>query len=220
MSKNCVHNSWVELFQVEDLHEVMLRSEEFFAPKKSIKERLKELADEITNREAIPHGTSKVEKIEPEDDAEESEDSDEKEETIPGLNLDKVVEQLAKESGIDISALNVEGKSKRKLSETERPVEGIHPESKDIKKQSDISNAEGLTPEELRKLKRKEKKKQRAKEKKKKEWYNPKIQSAIYVQGLPKDVTREEILTFFNRAGILRLDAETGTSSLPRPRKV
>jgi hypothetical protein len=188
----------------------MLRSEEFFAPKKSKKERLKELAEEFKNRDEEHKGPSNVQKIEPEVEANESEESEEQEQAIPGLNLDKVVEQLAKESGIDISTLNLEEKTKRKLSSGKPDVEGLQPESKDIKKQSDISNPEGLTPEELRKLKRKEKKKQRAKEKKKKEWYNPKIQAAVYVQGLPTDVTREELLTFFSRAGVLRLELETG----------
>jgi RNA recognition motif-containing protein len=205
------------------MHEVMVRSEEFFAPVKSKKERLKELADEVKKRNDSSSVNPQPEKIEAEDELKEldssKEDSEEQLETIPGLNIDKVVEQLAKESGIDIQELNLEKKQNRKQSINTKDVEGIQPDSKDIKKQSDIANPEGISAEELRKLKRKEKKKQRAKEKKKKEWYTPKISSSIYVQGLPKDVTRAEVVEFFGRAGVFRLDHETGKLSLKQAKK-
>ena len=50
----------------------------------------------------------------------------------------------------------------------------------------------------------------KAKEKKKQKWYNSRINSCVYIQGLPKDITRQEVVDFFGRAGILRLDPETG----------
>lgn len=188
----------------------MVRTEEFFTGKKDKKDRLRELADEVRNRNDGTKAPAQAEKIEPEEALEKPEPEGSEEE-IPGLNLDKYVEQLAKETGIDISTLNLEDKPKAKPTRDEEGVEGLQPHSKDIKKQSDIANTEGLTPEELRKLKRKEKKKQRAKEKKKRAWYTPKIQSSIYVQGLPKDITRAEIIEFFGRAGVFRLDIETGS---------
>jgi HIV Tat-specific factor 1 len=68
-------------------------------------------------------------------------------------------------------------------------------------------------------MERNRKKKQRLKEKKKQKWYNSKIQSSIYIQGLPKDITRNEVIEFFSRAGVLRLDHETGISNISQGRK-
>jgi len=48
------------------------------------------------------------------------------------------------------------------------------------------------------------------KEKKKQKWYHAKRNSNIYVNGLPKDVSLDEIKKFFTRAGVIRFDIETG----------
>ena len=53
------------------------------------------------------------------------------------------------------------------------------------------------------------KKTQKQKEKKKKEWYKSKINTYIYVKGLPEDVSLEEIETFFSKAGVFRLEKKT-----------
>jgi len=51
-------------------------------------------------------------------------------------------------------------------------------------------------------------KKQR--EKKKNQWYTPKINSNIYVSGLPPDITQERLQEFFGRAGVIRIDKFSG----------
>lgn len=68
-------------------------------------------------------------------------------------------------------------------------------------------------------MERNRKKKQKLKEKKKQKWYNSKIQSSIYIQGLPKDITRNEVVEFFSRAGVLRLDHDTGMSVMMQARR-
>jgi HIV Tat-specific factor 1 len=62
-----------------------------------------------------------------------------------------------------------------------------------------------LKQAELKKEKRK-----RYKENKKKKWYNCKMNTSVYVSGLPQDITIEEIDAHFTRCGIIRLDPHTG----------
>ena len=75
------------------------------------------------------------------------------------------------------------------------------------------------------------KKTKKAAEKKKKTWYEPRINSNIYVKGekiqnfqelwinlclcnfslgLPEDITMEELKEFFGKAGVLRFDSKSG----------
>ena len=75
--------------------------------------------------------------------------------------------------------------------------------AKDILSQK---NKEPIPADKLRKITKKKKRK----EKQKAKWYTPKINTNVYVQGLPKDMTRQEIIDFFTKAGVLRLDPETG----------
>jgi len=44
----------------------------------------------------------------------------------------------------------------------------------------------------------------------KKKWYKPKINTNIYATGLPQDIKEEEVVEFFSKAGIIRLDFYTG----------
>lgn len=67
-----------------------------------------------------------------------------------------------------------------------------------------------VSEEELKKLEKLKKKTKKAAEKKKKTWYEPKINSNVYVKGLPEDITMEELKEFFTKAGVLRFDAKTG----------
>ena len=53
-------------------------------------------------------------------------------------------------------------------------------------------------------------KNERRKEKKKTLWHEPKINSSIYVKGLPEDITIEEMKEFFGKAGIIKIDPLTG----------
>lgn len=53
-------------------------------------------------------------------------------------------------------------------------------------------------------------KKIKKKEKKKKNWYQSKINSSVYVQGLPDSITVSQIKDFFTKCGVLRIDPSTG----------
>ncbi|CAI2368039.1 unnamed protein product [Moneuplotes crassus] len=74
-------------------------------------------------------------------------------------------------------------------------------------------NDEDLTEEQKQlkyKLLRKEKKKRYRKNKSKKKWYKAKINSNIYIGGLPQDITAEEIENHFSKCGAIRIDPNTG----------
>ncbi|CAD8080867.1 unnamed protein product [Paramecium sonneborni] len=60
-----------------------------------------------------------------------------------------------------------------------------------------------------KKIEKNRKKSQKEKEKKKNQWYTPKINTNVYVEGLPKDITIEEMKIFFSKAGIIRINPET-----------
>eukprot|EP00347_Sterkiella_histriomuscorum_P022714 403337435 len=65
--------------------------------------------------------------------------------------------------------------------------------------------AEELKAKELKKLKKK-----RYLENKKRKWYQTKVNTFIYIQGLPNDVTHEDLKEYFVRCGVIRLDPNTG----------
>ena len=65
--------------------------------------------------------------------------------------------------------------------------------------------AEELKAKELKKLKKK-----RYLENKKRKWYQTKVNTFIYIQGLPNDITHDELKEFFARCGVIRLDPNTG----------
>lgn len=201
----------------------MVRAEEFFAPKKSKQERLKELAVDAAKKNAENEGQRGDKKIEAEAenmDPIESEDGSEKDaDDIPGFDLDRVVEQLAKETGVDMAMIDENRARSRRESLAGQEIDQLHPNSKDIKKEGDTAATANLSAEELRKQRRKEKKKQRDKEKRKKAWYVSRINSCVYVQGLPKDITRQELIDFFEKAGVIRVDPETGSLLLREAKK-
>jgi HIV Tat-specific factor 1 len=60
------------------------------------------------------------------------------------------------------------------------------------------------------KLIKKEKKKRYRKNKNKMKWYKWKINSNIYITGLPNDVTPEELEEHFSKWGAIRIDPQTG----------
>mmetsp|Transcript_809 Transcript_809/g.1744 ORF Transcript_809/g.1744 Transcript_809/m.1744 type:complete len:201 (+) Transcript_809:67-669(+) len=65
--------------------------------------------------------------------------------------------------------------------------------------------------------KRKEHKKNHQKKQRdrlKSQWYNPRINTNLYINGLPPDVSTEELLQFASKAGIVRLDKFTGEPKL------
>lgn len=72
----------------------------------------------------------------------------------------------------------------------------------------------GLTEEQKLLKQKKRKKNQKLRERRKKKWYKPKKNSSVYITNLPKDVTKEEILEFFKKAGSIRLDFTTGEEKI------
>ena len=66
-------------------------------------------------------------------------------------------------------------------------------------------SAEELKLKELKRLKKK-----RYMENKKRKWYQTKVNNYIYIQGLPNDITEQELKEYFIRCGVLRLDPFTG----------
>ena len=62
---------------------------------------------------------------------------------------------------------------------------------------------------ELRKQKRK-----RNAENRKKKWFNQKVNTYIYIQGLSGDTTVEELSDYFKKCGMIKLDPNTGESSI------
>lgn len=71
-----------------------------------------------------------------------------------------------------------------------------------------------LTEEQLAKREKNKKKAKKQAEKKKEKWYNAKINTFIYISGLPLDVTEEELKEFVSKAGVLRIDLNTGKEKI------
>jgi HIV Tat-specific factor 1 len=67
-----------------------------------------------------------------------------------------------------------------------------------------------LPEEEIKILEKRKKKTEKRKEKKKHQWYSSKINSNVYVNYLPIDITEKEIIEFFSRCGFIRKDPRTG----------
>lgn len=60
-----------------------------------------------------------------------------------------------------------------------------------------------------KKLERNRKKAEKDRQKKRKLWYTPRINTNIYIKGLPEDITEEEMAEFFGKAGIIRINQQT-----------
>ncbi|CAG9311006.1 unnamed protein product [Blepharisma stoltei] len=67
-----------------------------------------------------------------------------------------------------------------------------------------------LSEEEKKILGQKKAKRKRQQQKKKSKWYEPKVNTNLYVSGLPTDITVEKIIELFSKAGAIRLDKFTG----------
>ena len=63
-----------------------------------------------------------------------------------------------------------------------------------------------LTEEEIKKREQKKQKRKRAAQKKKGKWFAARMNTFIYVNGLPLDITEEELKEFFAKCGVIRLD--------------
>lgn len=71
-----------------------------------------------------------------------------------------------------------------------------------------------LTDEQIKILEKKKKKIDKLKDKKKEKWYAPKVNSNIYVNGLPKDITEFELMEYFSRCGFIRKDPKTNQNKV------
>lgn len=71
-----------------------------------------------------------------------------------------------------------------------------------------------MTAEEIKAKEFKRLKKKRYLENKKRKWYQTKVNTFIYIQGLPLDVTHDELKEYFVRCGVIRLDPNTGKEQI------
>ncbi len=67
-----------------------------------------------------------------------------------------------------------------------------------------------MTAEELKQKELKKLKKKRYMENKKRKWFQSKNNTYIYIEGLPNEVTAEELRQYFVRCGVIGLDPNTG----------
>jgi HIV Tat-specific factor 1 len=108
-----------------------------------------------------------------------------------------VVSQIPEKENEDLTPKEFLG---RKTDKDENQTEIRHEQETSIPK----------TEDELKKIAKRKKKCQKLKEKKRQQWYLPKVNSNVYVKGLPKDVTENELFTYFSRCGFIRKDERTG----------
>jgi len=78
------------------------------------------------------------------------------------------------------------------------------------RKFEDISQDVILQEEDIKILEKKKKKTDKRKEKKKHQWYSSKINSNVYVNYLPPDITEKDLIEYFSRCGFIRKDPRTG----------
>lgn len=67
-----------------------------------------------------------------------------------------------------------------------------------------------LTEEELKRKEARKLKRKRAQQNKKKKWYEARNNTFVYASGLPADVTEDEVVDFFMKCGVLKIDPATG----------
>ncbi|CAD8172982.1 unnamed protein product [Paramecium octaurelia] len=107
--------------------------------------------------------------------------------------------------GKDIKAEEQQGQQIQQQDEKEKDEE--------VEDQEDDESFQQLNDEQRmeilkKKIEKNRKKSQKEKEKKKNQWYTPKINTNVYVEGLPQDITVEEMKVFFSKAGIIRINPE------------
>lgn len=71
-----------------------------------------------------------------------------------------------------------------------------------------------LTEEQLKMLEKKKKKIDKQRDKKKEKWYAPKLNSNIYITGLPKEITEYDIAEYFCKCGFIRKDPKTNNNKI------
>ena len=104
------------------------------------------------------------------------------------------------------------------LSQAEKPSEeqinklkALMPEKtekEDEEKKADeeVKDELPLTEDEIKKQEKKKLKRKRAAQKKKGKWFAAKMNTFVYVNGLPLDITEDELKEFFTKCGVIRLD--------------
>lgn len=160
---------------------------------KSIKPKKSKKDEKEEKKEAEVKGNSPTpEKIE-----EESEEQEDKS-PVSRKDLKKITKEATKE----------ETKGKRLTTEELVDIKlnkKIKKEANEILKNKDL----GLDAKAKLEKEKKRKKNKKQKERKKKKWYKARMNTSVYIQGLPKDVKKEEIKEMFSRCGVIRLDPVT-----------
>ena len=75
-----------------------------------------------------------------------------------------------------------------------------------IKEDAPATEVKPLSEEELKKREQKKLKRKRAAQNKKKKWFDARQNTFVYAQGLPKDITEDELMEFFKKCGVLKID--------------
>mmetsp|Transcript_45279 Transcript_45279/g.73742 ORF Transcript_45279/g.73742 Transcript_45279/m.73742 type:complete len:511 (-) Transcript_45279:181-1713(-) len=125
-------------------------------------------------------------------------------------SMDAKKAKLSKEPAND--AKKAKSSKEAKLSEGQsndaektKPTEGASVTSEPSKAPQD-ANSTMSVQQDAAKLEKKKKKKKKKGEK----WVSAKINTYVYVSGLPDDITSDEIVEHFSKCGILKPDEETG----------
>jgi hypothetical protein len=150
--------------------------------------------EKVEEANNVPKGMS------PTPERKESEEKKDDQSPISRKDLKKITKQEPKgRYGLRIVGKNLEELVDIKLNKK------IKKEANQILGNKDLALDDKTRIEKEKK--RKKNKKQR--ERKKKKWYKARMNSSVYIQGLPKDVKKEEIKEMFSRCGVIRLDPVT-----------
>ena len=71
-----------------------------------------------------------------------------------------------------------------------------------------------MTEEEIKKKEQKKQKRKRSQQKKKAKWFEARMNTFVYVSGLPLNIDEEELKVFFNKCGAIMIDPNTGQAKI------
>jgi HIV Tat-specific factor 1 len=120
---------------------------------------------------------------------------------------DKIIEKLITPHS---SPLENEVDLNKTPAEEENLLKRKRADSTELSKSVVNHSVEILNEQGINKIDKNKKKTKKKKEKKKQQWYNSKVNSNIYINKLPIDITEQEINIYFSRCGFIRKDERTG----------
>lgn len=132
----------------------------------------------------------------------------------PKEEMQRMREELLKKLREKFSAENISDEDTLKQSLKEHIIKHENLKDNSTLTKNEEETFKGMSADQIRKIKKSKKKAKRAAEKKKEKWYQAKINTYIYVSGLPHSITIEKIDEFFSRAGVIRKDHFTGEKKI------